>query len=292
MPRIYIFLPYFGKFPNYFQLYLDSLKMNKDILTVFLITDIDLSSYCLPPNLIVAPMTIDDVRKRAANMLLSVFNRHVSPGDLIKTNYKLVDFKVTFPIMFNDLVVKHGITETDFVGFGDCDLIYGKISNFLKFENNYHIIGGWHGHLIAFINTESFKLFFKDVPRFCELCVDNSKTFITDEIACRETLKGYIKKNNYNMFFTNLYFCDIVPPCFYYLFRPDHAKLEKNYFDVYNHSKNIKQLYYTNNQKLTVFYDDGSEREVLYCHLQKRAMTLPFTEYVDGYYIQEHGFAL
>jgi hypothetical protein len=44
-------------------------------------------------------------------------------------------------------------------------------------------------------------------------------TFITDEIAYREPLTEYIKNNNLKMCFLNQSMCDIVPPCFYHLFR-------------------------------------------------------------------------
>ena len=57
MPKIYLFIPYYGKFPNYYQLYLDSLRMNQDILTVFFITDIDMKQYDVPENAVVVCMT-------------------------------------------------------------------------------------------------------------------------------------------------------------------------------------------------------------------------------------------
>jgi hypothetical protein len=224
--------------------------------------------------------------------LKTVFGKTVSPKNLLQDNYKFVDFKVTYPIMFNDILEQYKVIEADFVGWGDCDLIYGKFSNFLDLTQNFHILGGWHGHFAAIRNIKSFKTFFKSVPNFFELCTDNSRTHITDEIACRETLKKFLKENNFHMFFMNAHFCDIVPPCFFHMFRPDHASLEKNFFDVYNSHKNITRLYYEKDGKITVFYDDGSERETIYCHLQKRAMDLPFTDYEKGYYINEHSFSL
>jgi hypothetical protein len=293
MPRVYIFLPYYGTLPNYFQLYLDSLEMNTDILSVFLITDIDLGTYSLPPNLVVISMSKDQVRERTSKMLLNAFDKRVPPEDLLHTNYKFVDFKVTYPFMFADILAEHNVTEEDFVGFSDCDLIYGKLSNFIKFEGtNYHILGGWHGHFVAFRNIDAFKLLFKRVPNFFELCTDNSRTHITDEIAFRQPLITFLRENSYNMFYANAHFCDIVPPCFFHMFRQDHAQRDKNFFDVYNSGKNITNLYYNKGKNLTVYYDDGTHRETLYCHLQKRKMDLPFSTYADGYFISEHAFFL
>ena len=65
-PLIYQFLPYFGAFPNYFQLYLDSVGINTDILRIILITDIDLTQYRLPTNVLPFAMTLDEVRGRAS----------------------------------------------------------------------------------------------------------------------------------------------------------------------------------------------------------------------------------
>lgn len=286
--RIYICIPYYGAFPNYFQLYLDSLGINTDIITVFLITDIDMTPYACPDNLVVIKMSKVDVQKRASKFILEAYNKVVEPENLLKDNYKFVDFKIVYPLIFDDILRSNGVTREDYVGWGDIDLIYGKLSNFIDFKEDYGILGGWHGHFTAIKNTDSFKNNFKTIPNFLELITDNSRTFITDEIAYREPLKAYLANNNIKMFYANAYFCDIVPECFYHLSRPDHASWKKNFYDLYNSKKNIKHLLY-DKSKLTVFYDDGSSREALYCHLQKRKMDYSFKLY-DKYYILENSF--
>jgi len=290
--RIYLIIPYYGKFPNYFQLYLDSLGINTDILTVVLITDIDMTPYVCPDNLVIIKMSRVDVQKRASKFILDTYNKVVEPEELLKDNYKLVDFKIVFPLLFQDILNSNGVTQEDYVGWGDIDLIYGKLSKFINFKENYGILGGWHGHFTAIINTDSFKNNFKTIPNYLDLITNNSKTFITDEIAYREPLKSYIATNKIKMFYANSYFCDIVPPCFYHMTRPDHKSWTKNFYDVYNSKKNINYLYYDKlNSNLSVLYDTGERRDVLYCHLQKRKMDLPFTSYEKGYYINEHSFS-
>ena len=291
-PRIYIFIVYYGLFPNYFQLYLDSVGINKDILTVFLVTDIDLSIYNLPTNLIHIHIGVQDVKKRISDLLFKIYNKRVLEDELIKTNYKLVDFKIVYPLLFDDYLQKYNIKNTDYVGWGDCDLIYGKLSNFIKFDKEFEIIGGWHGHLCAIKNTDSFKNNFTAIPNYFELVTNNSKTFLTDEIAYREPLKTYLKHNNFKMFYTNNYFCDIVPECFYSKFRNDYKSYIKNFFHTYNPLINISHLYYDKiKSKLMLTYDNGKVDEVLYCHLQKRKMLLPFTIYNNGYYINQDCFS-
>jgi glycosyltransferase involved in cell wall biosynthesis len=280
--RIYLIICYYGAFPNYFQLYLNSLGENK-IITVILVTDIDLTSYELPTNLIHVNMPISQVKQRAHSFLKKEYpDKNINADDLITINYKLVDFKIIFPLLFREFIPA---TPNDFVGWGDCDLIYGDLSNFIKIEENYDIIGGFHGHFTAIKNNEDFKYLFKNIPDYFELCTDNSRTFITDEIAYREPLVEYIKTNNLKMCFLNASMCDIVPPCFYHMFRKDEHV--KNFFNNRHPTKNIKHVFY--NKKLITYYDDGTHEESSYCHLQKRKMDMYLTNHTE-YYINESTF--
>jgi len=292
--RIYKFLVYYGNLPNYFQLYLDSLELNKDILTVFMITDINIENFIIPPNLILIKISIDDLKKRIAKFIYETYNVTVNSEDLIKNNYKLVDFKIIFPILFDDILLQYNVKETDYVGWGDCDLIYGKFSNFINLQNNYEILGGFHGHFVAIKNNKSFKNLFLKINNYLQLITDNTKTFITDEIAFREPLNKYLQENNLKMFYTNSCFCDIVPECFFSKFRKNYLELSKNFFDVYHPDKNISFLFFDKqNNKLFIKYDEDQDlNEILYCHLQKRKMELPFTEYENGFYIHENTFNL
>jgi glycosyltransferase involved in cell wall biosynthesis len=291
--RIYIFIVYYGALPNYFQLFLDSLGINTDILSVFLVTDIDLTGYTVPKNLIHIQLTKQNVKERISNILFKTYGKHVATDDLVTTNYKFVDFKIIYPILFDDYLQKYKVTKDDYVGWGDCDLIYGKMSRFIDFNEGYGIFGGWHGHFVAIKNTDSFKNNFTNIPNYFELVTDNSKTFITDEIAYREPLIKYISHNKLKMFYTNANFCDIVPPCFYHMSRPDHATYSRNFYDLYKSKVNINYLYYDKvASNLSILYDTGEKRDVLYCHLQKRKMELPFTSYDKGYYINEQSFSL
>jgi len=291
--RIYLFMPYYGEFPNYFQLYLDSLAINKDLLTVFLISDADISNYNVPENLIQIKLTLEDIKNRISNVIYKTYGKHVSPNDIIQKLYKIVDFKIMYPVLFEDYIEKYDIKENDYVGWGDCDLIYGKLSNFIKFEEDYGIIGGWHGHFTAIKNDNNFKNNFTSIPNLLTLLLDNSKAYGTDEIAYREPLIKYLETNKIKMFYMNRYFCDIVPPKFFYLFRKNHQECEKNFFDVMNSTKNINHLYYDKiNSNLTVTYDDGSSREVTYVHLQKRDMELLFDSYDEGFCINDNLFYL
>ena len=285
-PRIWLYIPYFGEFPNYFQLYLDLLGNNADCLSVFLMTDNDLSGYRVPDNLIPIQMTLGALREKAARFINDEFGMNVQPDALLKQPYKLCDFRIMYPELFRDISEQYGVTEDDFVGWGDCDLIYGRFSDFLDMKEDYQIIGGFHGHLTAVRNIDSFRMLFKAVEGLPGLLVDET-SHLVDEIAFRKPLQDFLERNQYRMFYINRYFCDIVPECFFGLFRQDHAQRNKNFFDVYHPDKEIDYVHYDRDGRLTVVYEDGDSRPSIYCHLQKRAMSMDFDRYENGYYIRE-----
>lgn len=289
--RIWLFLPYFGAFPNYFQLYLDSLRNNAGYLSVFLISDNDLSEYRLPDNLIVISTTLATLRQKIARFFGDEFHLVTDPDTLLKSPYKICDFRIIYPILFSDIIEQYGVTEDDFVGWGDCDLIFGRFSDFLDRDNDYHVIGGFHGHLTAFRNTAIFRTLFRKIMDLPALLLDD-KSHIIDEVAFRQPLLDCLAQNRYSMFYTNRYFCDIVPRVFFGLYRTDHAQREKNFFDAYNPQKEISYVRYDRDGRLTIFYDDGDSRPSLYCHLQKRIMALHFERAEEGYYIGQHAFSL
>jgi hypothetical protein len=290
-PRIWLYMPYFGAFPNYFQLYLDSLERNADCLSVFLMTDNDLSGYRVPDNLIPIQVTLGAVRENAARLINEQFGINIQPDALLKRPYKLADFRIMYPELFREVGEKYGVTDEDFVGWGDCDLIYGRFSDFLNMKDDYQILGGFHGHFTAFRNIESFRKLFKAVEGLLSFLIDDASN-IVDEIAFRKPLQDFLERYEYRRFYINRYFCDIVPQCFWGLFRQDHAQRKKNFFDVYHSDKEIDYVHYDRSGRLTVVYEDGDSRQCIYCHLQKRAMLMDFVRYENGYDIREDAFCL
>ena len=292
-PRIYKFMVYYGDFPNYFQLYLDSLEINKDVLTVFLVTDINIEMYNIPSNLILINLSMQNIRERAAKLINEAYNKVVEPDNLIQNKHKLCDFKIVYPKLFEDIIQEYNITEKDYVCWGDCDLIYGKISNVIQLDKNYEILGNYQPHFTAIKNTELLKNSFMQIPNFFELITDNSKPFTPCETYLDYLLK-YLEEKNVTVFYSNAYSCVIVPPCFYYKFRPSYREQTQHFFDKDNCDKNISYLFFDKiNKKLLIKYEkteDTDIKEVLYCHLQKRQMTTDLTNYENGFYINEYSF--
>lgn len=288
-PRIWLFMPYYGQFPNYFQLYLDSLARNADLLSVFLLTDGNLGNYRVPENIIRISMSLDQLRERCALFLAKEYGLTVKSESLIKGPYKLCDFRVTYLKLFDDIAKQYGVTEDDYVGWGDCDLIYGRLADFLDLSVRYDVIGGFHGHLTALRNTETAQNMFRSIDHLPEMLLDDN-SHVVDEIAFRRQINELRDRDPRAMFYMNSYFCDIVPELFFGRFRPDYSTRQKNFFDAYHSDKDITHVFCDQDGRLTVLYDDGESRRSIYCHLQKRAMKLEDGQFEKGYFVRENAF--
>lgn len=145
MKSIVIIIPYFssaekGKFPNFFSLWMSSARMN---LTVdfLLITNISEAEQIDEPNVKVVKMQFAELNHRVQRL----FHFKIS----LDTPYKLCDFKPAYGEIFEEL-----ISDYEYWGFGDLDLVYGNIRKFVTDDvlENYDRINE-RGHLSIFPNT-------------------------------------------------------------------------------------------------------------------------------------------
>ena len=272
-PRVYLVLPYFGAFPNYFQLYLDSVAKNSAVLTVVLVTDIALDAYNLPTN-------IEVVRRTRAELVVQ-FQRAdhgLALGPItLPDAYKLVDWKPLLPLVFRE----YAKNTNDYLAYGDCDLVYGNLTKFLDFKHN--VMGGTYGHFTALRNTDRVLRCPLGVPNLGAMLSDESKTYIVDE----KHFAPYLHAQKFFVQDLRPVLCDVVPPCYYRQFRK--VLQPKNFFCVAQPLKNIKMLTVLG-PNLTVTYDgETTTTDVMYVHLQKRDMVLP-DNLPAQYLIYEHKF--
>lgn len=161
MNQIALVIPYFGKLPNYFALWLKTAGYNSGI-DYILFTDENLQNFAIPENVKCFHMTFDEVRKRVANILNFNFVLH-SP-------YKLCDYKPLYGIIFTDY-----LKEYTFWGHCDPDVIWGNLSEYITEDilKNYDRIYQ-RGHLCIYRNTnfintaaiqklETSSVYYKDV---------------------------------------------------------------------------------------------------------------------------------
>lgn len=114
--KVALIIPYFGQWPEWFELYLLSVAHNP--LDVFFFTDCEIPSE-VPDNVHITQITFEDYCTLVSGRLGFTFR----PND----TYKLCDLKPFYGIIHQDIV-----SEYEFWGFGDIDLIYGDMSLLLS----------------------------------------------------------------------------------------------------------------------------------------------------------------
>ena len=149
MKKIVVFVVYFGKLPNYFSLFLLSVKYNPTIDFIIITDNYNLKKdYSIPKNVSIKYYKFEDIQKK--------INDYFKIESKINRPYKLCDIKPMYGVIFGDLIKKY-----DFWGYCDIDLIFGNIRNFITNEilNNYdkiYILG----HFSLLRNTSNINKLF------------------------------------------------------------------------------------------------------------------------------------
>ncbi|MDO6592925.1 DUF6625 family protein [Neptuniibacter sp. 1_MG-2023] len=114
MTNIALIIPYYGSFPNYFSLYVNSLAKNPNI-HVYMFTDCFYDGF-IPDNLHMVESNIEHFK--------SLVKSKLDVDAKINRGYKLCDFKPAYGVIFEDY-----ITEYEYWAMGDIDVIYGDVLN-------------------------------------------------------------------------------------------------------------------------------------------------------------------
>lgn len=148
--KIAFIVPYFGKFNNYFQLWLESCKYNSDI-DWFIYTD-DNGKYAFPRNVHVQYITFEQIK----NKIQTLFDFPI----VLDNPYKLCDYKPIYGELF-----QNDIKDFDFWGHCDTDLIWGNIRNFVSDDilNKYDKLFS-HGHMVLYRNTKKINSLYRSLP--------------------------------------------------------------------------------------------------------------------------------
>lgn len=118
-PTIILLIPYFGKWPVWFDYFLESCRFNSSIDWLFF-TDCPVPS-AAPENVRFINMSFTEYKQLVSERLGIVFNPE-SP-------YKLCDLKPAL-----GYVHQADITGYDFWGFSDIDLVYGDLRSYFTTE--------------------------------------------------------------------------------------------------------------------------------------------------------------
>ena len=115
MKKIGVIIPFFGKWPEWFDYFLHSCIHNPTIDWIFP-NDCELPGIAAD-NLKFIPYQLREFNKKASEILEFDIQ--------LEHPYKICDFKPTYGEIFNELIKGY-----DFWGYGDLDLIYGDIRSF------------------------------------------------------------------------------------------------------------------------------------------------------------------
>lgn len=167
--KLVLIIPYFGKISQYFELFLLSCKYNASV-DFLIITD--------------NAITFDSSNVRIIRSTFAEFSdriRSCYDFDIILDEpYKLCDYKVAYGEVLGEY-----ISEYDFWGFCDCDLIFGDIRKFVTEEllNRYDKLY-MRGHFTLFRNNGYINRLYRmniDGESRYKYCFQNAGTHHFDE---------------------------------------------------------------------------------------------------------------
>ena len=256
MKKTLIILPYFGKFNNYFQLFLNSCGANPDFN--FLIVTDDHDEYIYPENVKVVYMTLNELRVKVQSLFSEI---SVS----LETPYKLCDYKPAYGYIFSEYIKGY-----DYWGHCDNDLIFGNIKKFVNYSKleKYDKLGVL-GHLTIYKNTKNNNELFKSNDRY-KTVFSSEQIFQFDE-EFGDSINNIFRENGKKIY----QFVDIAD-----------LYVKTSNFKITNYQ--IKTNDYVTDKKARCFFiwDNGSlfryekskknltKKEFLYIHIQKRRMII------------------
>lgn len=272
MKSIVIIIPYFGKFPSYFQLFLNSCKFNETIDWV-IITDND-SKYDYPPNVRKVKDSFVEIQKR----VWGKFDFDV----VIDSVHKLCEYKPAYAYLFPELVEGY-----DYWGYGDIDLIYGNLRHFLTEEVLSYEKIFTLGHLTLIENNEMFnQMFLREIDgiEFYRKAFSSSINFNFDEnFKNKPNINTIFKANNCRVWEKN-YVADIYTKSSDFLLDIGDGAKENRKAAVFVWNKGNLYRYHDNrNGKIEC-------QEFMYIHLQKRKMINKIKQDCDLYKIIPNSF--
>lgn len=253
-----LLLPYFGKFKNYFNMFLMSCGAN-DKINWLIISD----QKC--------PVNYKNIKW--INMEFSEFRLLVQKKfDFqisLETPYKLCDYKPAYGYILEDY-----IREYDYWGHCDCDLIFGNLNRMLSpvLNQNYDKIFA-AGHLTLYKNTnENNRRFMKKNEKgvyLYKIAFSNKKIFGFDEDCYQENVHVLFQNDKCKLYENDLSFN--ISPTFYNIFR--------EYYNCKSHvwkteSLNSNLLIWDGKDIFSFAKHKGNIRKksYLYAHLHMRKM--------------------
>lgn len=183
LPRIVILMPYFGEWPFWIELFVESCRVNPTIDWYFISDCGRLDSFS--ENIKYKEISFQEYKELVSSRLSIRFNP--------ESAYKICDIRPAFGFVHEDLT-----KDYDFWGFGDLDLVYGDLRYLYTKEylSKYDLYSNHatrvSGHLCLIRNTEKMRNVFRKIPDW-ESGFSNSEHMAIDE---RAFSKLFVKHKN------------------------------------------------------------------------------------------------
>lgn len=252
-----LIIPYFGKFKNYFDVFLKSFSYNPQF-DLLLITDNN-ETYLYPSNVKKLNMSFEQFRE----LVQSKFDFNIS----LEKPYKLCDYKPAY-----GYICEQWLEGYDYWGHCDCDLIFGDLSPVEHILSEEYDKVFTAGHLTIYKNTyENNRIFMGEIDGLSlyQKVYQSPKIYAFDEVCYSVSVhdlfvqcgkKIYAKDMSYN--------CSTKHKNLTRVTYDDSKKRwieEKTKFD---------QLYWNQGKLYRIFRKKGklTKEEFIYVHLQMRNM--------------------
>lgn len=264
MKKCVLILPYFGKFNNYFQLFLKSFSYNTSFdLLIFTNNN---TNYLYPDNVKIIPFSIDMVKERLEKV--------VGQNVCLEYAYKLCDYKPMYGAIFDDYIKGYA-----YWGHCDCDLLFGDLENELLplLKNNLYEKIFAAGHLTLYLNNYNNNHLFMEAyngKKIYQDVISSNDIYVFDEDYKDNNIHRIFLQYNKKIYDNDM---SMNPTSIIARFRRSYYSPKDRRF-VWETM--VKARYYWMDGKIfRLMYnkerDEIDRTDYLYMHLQLRTMHVP-----------------
>lgn len=123
MKKCMFIVPWFGKWPGWFDVFLKTCEINEQFTWLFITNTPPPVSF--PDNVTFSNQTLDEFSSVCSNKLKLNVQLHRA--------YKTCDLRPAYGVIFNEI-----LDQYEYWGYCDLDMLFGKIDNFVDFEKFAH----------------------------------------------------------------------------------------------------------------------------------------------------------
>lgn len=277
-----LIVPYFGKLPNYFELFLKSCAYNPEFIWM-IFTD-DHTKYNYPSNVHAYYMEFHE--------LLAIMSNKFDFTVNISEPHKLCDFKPSYGYIFEEY-----LREYDFWGFCDLDVLWGNLKNFItddlleKYDKLFCL-----GHFVLFRNNKEINRLFMqpiDGEYWYKDAFTSTKTIIFDETVGDRNINTLFLRKGKRVLMKDYSMNSKIAPANFVrvIYNPT-----SNSFDVEKKKKAVYLWDRGNAYRLIRKRGRLIKEEFMYYHFQGREMNIKEDVYKldvfkilgDGFYLLEY----